>query len=145
MYNARIIAEYILQYYHDNGVGIKIDKLNNLLFFIQERYLFEFDTPLFEEELSTCENGFICEDVDSDFYLFYIASDNDLPICDFINIRVIRHKDKKLLNWVLNRYFDYSPEEIVNEANNTSLHKAMKGVVTTKDIMRYTDITGKLF
>ncbi|WP_407397818.1 Panacea domain-containing protein [Anaerovibrio sp.] len=63
--DARKVAEYITQKYY-----ITNPKLQNVLYFIQAKYLLELNKPCFEQTMEARSTGIIVEDVFNEYKLY---------------------------------------------------------------------------
>lgn len=104
MYDARVIAKYIIGYYANIDWSISNLKLQKVLYFLQAQYLVTHDKKLFDDEIEAWGMGPVVPSVYREYSMFGGAS---IP-CFNKEMPVIRGDDAALIDDMLEKLKDLS-------------------------------------
>lgn len=155
MYDALIIARYVINYSNKKHFGISNLKLQELLYFIQVFFLMKYNHKCFKKEILAWDSSPIIPEVYSIYKNFancnisYIDEYDDynglIITSKKFDDRIIESQDKKRINKVIKMFKDWSSVDLFKLIHNQdpwlNAHKAGKNaVITCKSIREYFSI-----
>ena len=113
IYNALLIAEYIVKYCNDKKFSISNLKLQKLLYFVQAAFLVEKGLPCFPEEIEAWDFGPVVPLV---YYKYKIYGGTNIPYMnsDENLFEVISQEDKDIINRIINDCAKYTASMLVD-------------------------------
>lgn len=131
-YNARDIANFVINYSNDNNIRITNLKLQKLLYYIQAAFLVEKNKTCFEESIVNWKHGPVVPEVYNEFKN-YGASNIDrvdeyetIEVTDDFLLRfttvkyddnLILNDDKRIIKKIINTYKDSDPWDLVEKTH----------------------------
>ena len=119
MYFALDVSRYVIDYSHKKGQGVSNLKLQKLLYFIQAEFLIETGKRCFSDEIYAWDFGPVVPTVYREYVMYGACHIN----CGWTkeskekterSCRIIKDKDKEIINRVIDRFADYSATQLVS-------------------------------
>lgn len=111
MYNALLIARYIIKYCNENGYVISNLKLQKLLYFIQAEFLVSKNTSCFSDNIEAWDFGPVVPIV---YRRYKVYGSAHIPFMFEDDSYNIEKEDKDLINGILDKCAVYSASYLVD-------------------------------
>lgn len=116
MYNAIVIANYIIEYEHSQNRSISNLKLQKLLYFVQAQFFRVLGEPCFSDKIEAWSFGPVVVNV-YHAYKFYGSMDIT-EVKEDVYTDIISTRDKNIINQVLELFSDTPIYEMVDITHN---------------------------
>lgn len=147
MYSALDVASYIIKYSNEKDYGVSNLKLQKLLYFVQAYFLIVLNIPCFYEKIEAWDFGPVVPEVYQSYKQFGGAN---IPcfenVCHDIvgDVSLIKQKDKKKIEKVVDKFKDYSATDLVRLTHGQAPWREAyepwaNNVITNESIKEYFD------
>ena len=136
MYNANIIADYVLTYGDEHNYFLSNLKLQKLLYLIQAYFLIVTDKPCFFNSIEAWDFGPVVPEVYSRYKFF---GSTTIPAPRFQNFNILS-RDKKLINEVIDEFREYTAVDLMKLIHNQAPYQEAleyKTVISTDSLKSF--------
>lgn len=140
MYSAKVVAQYIIAYEHQQNRCVSNLRLQMLLYFVQAKYLVSTGDPLFWTPIEAWTSAPVVPRVYQEFRIFGGAT---IPISEHTSdIHSLREEDAAIINPMLECCAKYSTTDLINNSKNQKPWRDARSDwrtirITTKALLEY--------
>lgn len=138
MYDASLIARYVIHQCVQNKRPISRLKLQKILYFVQAEFLVSMNQPCFEDIIEAWSSGPVVPAV---YFAYRMYGDTNLPDQGDDDFDAIAEKDKDRLNAIINDAAKYAASQLAEITRNQhpwkSAYKRKDRIIRKAEIREY--------